>query len=131
MPHTKGVHGPISNREVTQTDHRFGLLASRTSVKVTGELTEGPYLEDKEPGAIPWDASKHMESVVALAMELSIWGEVDDFYEWAAKLYNESGRSQLASDAFAKDCLFSQVAADTMKKVKVLENVCMEQAVEL
>ncbi|GJW06778.1 gamma-soluble NSF attachment protein [Tanacetum coccineum] len=50
----------------------------------------------------PWDAAKHMESAAALAMELSIWNEVADFYKRAAELYNECGRSQPASDALAK-----------------------------
>ncbi|XP_071698000.1 gamma-soluble NSF attachment protein [Rutidosis leptorrhynchoides] len=50
----------------------------------------------------PWDAAKHMESAAALAAELSIWGEVADFYRRASELYNECGRSQPASDALAK-----------------------------
>ncbi|KAK9056012.1 hypothetical protein SSX86_027099 [Deinandra increscens subsp. villosa] len=49
-----------------------------------------------------WDAAKHMESAAALAVELSIWGEVADFYKRAAELYNECGRAQPASDALAK-----------------------------
>ncbi|PWA94593.1 NSF attachment protein [Artemisia annua] len=52
--------------------------------------------------ASSWDAAKHMESAAALAMELSIWNEVADFYKRAAELYNECGRSQPASDALAK-----------------------------
>lgn len=43
-----------------------------------------------------------MESAAALAVELSIWSEVADFYRRAAELYNECGRSQPASDALAK-----------------------------
>lgn len=50
----------------------------------------------------PWDAAKHMESAAALAVELSIWNEVADFYRRASELYNECGRSQPASDALAK-----------------------------
>nr|XP_043620722.1 gamma-soluble NSF attachment protein [Erigeron canadensis] len=50
----------------------------------------------------PWDAAKHMESAGALAVELSIWNEVADFYRRASELYNECGRSQPASDALAK-----------------------------
>ncbi|KAI3681060.1 hypothetical protein L6452_35842 [Arctium lappa] len=45
---------------------------------------------------------QHMESAAALAVELSIWNEVADFYRRASELYNECGRSQPASDALAK-----------------------------
>ncbi|KAD3068934.1 hypothetical protein E3N88_36814 [Mikania micrantha] len=55
-----------------------------------------------EQAVKPWDAAKHMESAAALAVELSIWGEVADFYRRASELYNECGRSQPASDALAK-----------------------------
>ncbi|GKA64566.1 gamma-soluble NSF attachment protein [Tanacetum coccineum] len=51
----------------------------------------------------PREACQQMESsAAALAMELSIWNEVADFYKRAAELYNECGRSQPASDALAK-----------------------------
>lgn len=52
--------------------------------------------------ASPWDAAKHMENAGALAVELSIWNEVADFYRRASELYNECGRAQPASDALAK-----------------------------
>ncbi|KAL4563586.1 hypothetical protein LXL04_027630 [Taraxacum kok-saghyz] len=56
----------------------------------------------EQAGFTPWDAGKHMESAGALAVELSIWNEVADFYRRASELYNECGRSQPASDALAK-----------------------------